>query len=161
MGGFEINERGMREIERSLQRRFAQMKIRVPVEADLGSNNVFITTGDRAQVVVGDNRGIMSQGSVRVPVGYESVAVAVQELSDLLRGSELLTIEDAELVAETEAGALAELTQGEPDRKRLGRLLATLRGVATPFLAALSTEAGKETAAKLGDLMNQVQLPMP
>lgn len=161
--GFEINERGMREMERALQERFAAMDIRVPIKADapdLGSGNVFIVTGDQAQVVMGDNTGTLAQGDVvQVAPDYAELALAVHKVADLLRGFDEISPEDLEVLEDSSAEALAELAKPRPDRRFLSRVLAALRGVATPALAALGTAAGSGVGAQLAALVGQLQLP--
>lgn len=155
--GFQINERGMRDMERQLQKRFDKMKLSVPVDADLGSHNVFIT-GDKAQVVVGDNNGSMAQGDVQVPPQYEGLAVAIQQMRDLLRSSDL-SPEDAAGAEDAAHEALEALTQPAPDQKLLRRAVASLRGFAVPFMTSVGTEAGQETLHQVVHLMSQLQLP--
>lgn len=154
--GFEINERGMRQMERALQDRFNRMDIRVPIKADvppLGSGNVFITAGDNAQVVMGDNNGTMAQGSI-VPVaaGYEALALAVQEFSEKVQALDGLTPEDAEVLRISETGVLEELRKPEPNRKVLAGLLATLKGAAFAVLTGMGEGAGGQLLELAGDL---------
>ena len=108
------------------------MDIRVPINADapsLGSGNVFIVTGDRAQVVMGDNTGALVEGDVvQVAPDYAELALAVQEVANLLRGLDQISPEDVEVLEESAADALAELAKPRPDRRFLSRVLAALRG---------------------------------
>ncbi len=150
-------------MERALQARFAKMDIRVPINADapsLGSGNVFIVTGDRAQVVMGDNTGALAQGDVvQVAPDYAELALAVQEVANLLRGLDQISPEDVEVLEESAADALAELAKPRPDRRFLSRVLAALRGVAAPAMAALGTAAGSGIGTQLATLVGQLQLP--
>jgi hypothetical protein len=162
--GFEINEQGMREMERRLQQRFSKMRLTVPVQAEVsdsgladaisslpdGGGNI-IVVGDRAQIVSNSQNVVQAHENSIVRPEFGPISLAVTQLLESL-DQLALTDEDRELARDTATDVLGEVTKADPDRGRLRRWLATLRGVLVPLAAGAAEGATSE-------IIHMLQLP--
>lgn len=127
-----------------------------PPEQDHLAGATQVVHGD-AIIVSGSHVNIATRsGSIKqgVPVtaGYEDIARAVKGVMELLETEPDLDTDDLEAAHEAGAIVLEEIVKSEPDRSRIKRALATLRGVLT---AATSAAA----AAGASTLIHQLTLP--
>lgn len=168
--GFQINERGMKDMERQLQRRVAKMSIKVPVTAvpaDVASfggggatvvNNyhapVVTVNGDNAQLAWNSESVNQSQTS-EIAEGYSPLAAAV---SELLASLEALGLgeDDAKAVQDESHAVLTEVTKAEPDAEVVKRKVVTLRGLLAPVLIGVSNAVTGESAETARDLLEKL-----
>jgi hypothetical protein len=165
--GFKINKQGIRQMMREIQREVDKHPITTRVEADtpgisagagsiLGSGNVFhgpVIHGDvnGAQLAWGNASVIQSQSESRqIAPGFEAIAqAAVDALQQLpTMGVSDEDIEDASAIGEE---ILNEVVQEEPDRRKIRRAVAALKGYFAPIATgaiAAGAAAGSEDAAR-------------
>lgn len=158
-GGFKINRQGIKKFQAELQKEFDRAgPIRVPVEIEGGGNGSRAdgasVTNYYGPVIHGDVSGVqLSWGNLvstqnqsnaveQIASGYEAVAEAVTQI---LRNLPIagLPEEDAEEATASATEILSEVTEQEPDRGRVRKALATLRGYLAPVAAGLSTGAAE------------------
>lgn len=144
MARSEINKQGIREFTRDLQREFDKNQIRIPIEVDNGG----LPSGDRfgnatiynGPVFHGDingnaqiawaNENVVQNQTQDVTRGFEDVARVVTKIVRQLP----IGLGDDDLQVAHEAGenVLAEVVRPEPDRSKIRRALATIKGVLAP-----------------------------
>ncbi|MEU5264667.1 hypothetical protein [Amycolatopsis sp. NPDC021455] len=169
MAGSGIDKRGIRKMQRELEKEFAKRPIRIPVEMQttdlpsigMGPTNVTnyhgpVFNGDMtgAQVAWGNKTVTQNQqnASSTVTPGYEALAKLV---TDLLQQLPQVGLTESELRDAEEAGneVLLEITGPEaPEPGRLRRALRGLRGILAPIATGVvkGTAAGAEDWAKAG-----------
>lgn len=154
-----INKRGIAKMMRDTQKEFDKHPIKVPVNVD-GPNRpasnatpgpttinygpVIHGSADGAQLAW-NNSGTVDQSQnsseQQIASGFELLAQAListrEGLSDLGLVDEDLM--DAQAAADD---ALAEVTQPEPDRSKLRRAVAALKGFLAPVATGLAAGAG-------------------
>lgn len=140
--GFEVNQQGIREIQRRLQREFDKHPVRIPVEADPEMPVVHQTTingptvisnGDRAQIAWGESVSQTQDGTTtQVAQGYEDVAAL---LADVVRdlATAGLPEEDETVVRKAAEEGLREVGKPEPDRTAVKMCLSAVTGVLAPI----------------------------
>lgn len=153
-----INKRGIAKMMRGIQAEFDKHPITVPVnvdEPDLPTGHAVPrhTTINYGPVIHGDvdgaqlawnNSGTVHQaqnsGEQQITPGFELLAQAListrEGLPSLGLAEEDLT--DAQAAADD---ALAEVTQPEPDRRKLRRAVAALKGLLAPIATGLAAGA--------------------
>lgn len=168
MSKVRINRAEIARMTGEIQREFDKHPIRVPVTADkpiiaghdphatcqyghqqpVGPTYhyhgpVFLGSAEGAQIAWNNKEVHQSQQRTeQVTPGYEAIAAAVAKVLEGLPASGL---SDEEVTDATDAGEaiLQEIVKPQPDRSKLRRALATLRG----FLYPIATGAVKGTAA--------------
>jgi hypothetical protein len=151
--GFSINKPEIARMMREIQREFNKHPVRVPVETDpeapmVGGTTyngpVINITGNGAQVAwnnrsVNQNQGDQHQ---QIAPGFEPLAQAVASTLQQLPHAGLANADqqDAEAAANE---VLTEVTQAEPDRGKIRRALAALKGLLAPVAMGLVTGAGE------------------
>jgi len=155
--GFEINKQGIEHFTRELQKEFDKHPIRLGVQAglpelpDIGhgatvtyNGPVIFGNADGAQLAW--NNGAVSQSQAEEPQqiaeGFEAIANVVAEI---LRQLPDTGLDDKDQSLATEAGneILAQVTQPRPERSKIRRAAATLRGVLAPLAIATQTGAAQ------------------
>jgi hypothetical protein len=154
--GFKINRQAIARMTRDIQREFDKHPISVPIRADThelqgrGTNvyngPVVIVHGDRAQIASG-NRDV-SQSSMdqqEIAPGFEAVAQAL--VSTLEHLAEIgLSDEDRTTADDAAKEVLSEVTKEHPDRSRIRRRIAVVKGILSPL--ALGVQAGVSDSAR-------------
>jgi hypothetical protein len=158
MANVSINRQEIARMMRDIQREFDKHPIRVPVQADppavLGSIPGGTTTIFNGPVIHGDANGaqlawgndIVQQNRTRpVTPGFEALAQAVVKVLEQLPRVGLAE-DDQQDADEAAHEVLAEVTQPQPDRGKIRRALATLKGLLAPIAVGLA-EGSAEGAA--------------
>lgn len=163
-----INGAEIERMTREIQQEFDKHPIRVPVTADMPNVSgqgvhatfqdgqqqpvgptyhyhgpVFLGSADGSQIAWNNGEVHQSQqGSEQITPGYEVVAAAVAKV---LEGIPASGLSDEEATDATHAGEeiLHEVVKPQPDRGKLRRALAALKG----FLYPIATGAVRGTAA--------------
>lgn len=164
--GFKINQQGIRKMMREIQREMDKHPVKARIEADtagvsLGSGaavagaNVFngpVIHGDvnGAQLAWGNTTVNQTQNrGEQIAPGFEALAQAVV---DALRQLPTMGVgeEDIEDAAAAGEDVLNEVVQAEPDRGKIRRAVAALRGYLAPVAtgAVDGAAAGSEEAAR-------------
>jgi len=159
--GFEVNEAGIRAMMEAIQQQMDKHPVRARVEADTSGvalgGNVFngpVIHGDvsGSQLAWGNSTVQQTQNPAQQEIapGFEAVAQAV---IDALR--ELPTMgapqEDLDEAAAAGAEVLNEVVQAEPDRGKIRRAVAALKGYLAPIATTAITAgavAGADESAK-------------
>lgn len=159
--GFKSNKRGIERSMREIQREVDKHTITAKVEADtsgfsLGGGHTFngpVIHGDvnGAQLAWGNSTATQTQNheQQQIAPGFEALAQAVV---DALRELPTMGVsdEDIEDAAATGEEVLNELVQEQPDRGKVRRAVATLKGYFAPIAtgAVAGVAAGSEEAAQ-------------
>lgn len=154
--GFKINKQGIRRLQRDIQRELNKQPLRVPVDAETRhsaptvvnhySAPVVTVNGDHAQVSWDGGTNIQSHDqSQRVAEGYEDVAKTLADLLGHLTDLGL-SDEDAQDLREAGEQVLAEVTQDEPDRRKVRRGVQVLKGLLAPVATGVSQAVTSESA---------------
>jgi len=160
--GFKIDKEGIRQMMQEIQREMDKHPITAKVETDtsgvsLGGGNVFngpVIQGNvnGAQLAWGNStvNQTQNQDQEQIAPGFEAIAQAVidalRELPTMGVSGE--DIEDAAAVGEE---VLNEVVQAEPDRGRIRRAVAALKGYLAPIAMGAATAgavAGSEETAR-------------
>jgi hypothetical protein len=151
MADVTINKREIARMMSDIQREFDKHPIRVPVRTDTPSlpagataahttiynGPVIHGNADGAQLAWG-NQTVVQHQTQQVAPGFETIAQAVVSTLKQLPAAGLA--EEDRQDAEAEANAvLSEVTQAEPDRGKIRRALAALRGFLAPVAMGLVT----------------------
>ncbi|MDI9915413.1 hypothetical protein [Rhodococcus sp. IEGM 1379] len=117
---------------------------------------VIQVSGGHAQLAW-DNTGPVKQtlSSGTVTEGYEDLARAVTKALEVVNTADGVNEDDREIADESGREILAEVVNEEPDRSKIKRALAAIRGVLSP-LAMTAATAGVETG--VGQLVEQLVL---
>ncbi len=156
-----VNKRGIAKMMRDVQKEFDKHPIRIPIETNVprvngsawgtpvepGSTTIYngpVIHGDaNSAQLAWNNNGNVNQGhgGEQVAPGYEALA---QALVSTLQGLPEVGLDDEELsdAQDTVNEALAEVTQPEPNARRVRRSVAALKGWLTPIATGLRTGAG-------------------
>lgn len=149
-----INRRAIAKLQKKIQREFDKRPIRIALETD-GSDLGVGTTIYNGPVFQGDVNGAQLawdnqsvsqvQHTQQIAPGFESIAQAVVET---LKELSAIGLVDADLEDADKAGrdVLAEVTAAEPDRSKIRRALAALRGVLAPVALGMAGATGQELA---------------
>jgi hypothetical protein len=162
-----INKRGIAKMMRDIQKEFDKHPIKVPVnveEPDLSTGHAVPghTTINYGPVIHGgadgaqlawNNSGTVNQaqnsGEQQITPGFELLAQALISTREGLPGLGLADedLTDAQAAADD---ALAEVTQSEPDRSKLRRAVAALKGLLAPIATGLAAgvSAGAQDFAR-------------
>jgi hypothetical protein len=157
MADVSINRQEVARMMREIQREFDKHPVRVAVQADPsvtpgdgpGSGGTTIFNGpviygnaNGAQLAWGNHAARQTQKRAeQIAPGFEAIAQAVVKTLEGLPAAGLA--QDDRQDAEAAAGeVLAEVTQPEPDRGKIRRALASLKG----FLAPIAVAAAEGTA---------------
>jgi hypothetical protein len=147
-----INKREIARMMQEIQREFDKHPIRVPVQTDgsipagtapghttIYNGPVIHGNADGAQLAWGNQTVHQTQHRTeQVAPGFEAIAQAV--VSTLAGLPEVGLAEDDQLDAEAAANeVLDEVTRPEPDRGKIRRALAALKGFLAPVAAGLLT----------------------
>jgi hypothetical protein len=161
MADVSINQQEVARMMRAIQAEFDKHPIRIPITGDPGdlmsASAVGNTTIVNGPVIHGDVNGAQlawnnntvhqnQNHTEQISQGFEAIAQAVAKTLEQLPAAGL----DDEDRREAEAAAndvLSEVTQPEPDRRKIRRALAMLRGILTP----LAIGAAKGEAAGVQD----------
>jgi hypothetical protein len=155
-----INKQEIARMMREIEREFNKYTIKVPVEVEqLKLPKGFSTGGTtiyNGPVIHGNANGAQlawSNSTVhqtqarteQIAPGFEAIAQAVVSTLKGLPTAGLPDedLHDAEAVVEE---ALAEITQPEPDRGKLRRAVAALKGLLAPIAAGLASGGAQGTA---------------
>lgn len=165
-----INKRAIAQMMRDMQREFDKHPIRVPVEADptvaltpgttIYNGPVIHGNADGAQLAWGNHtvNQVQQVRTEQVAPGFEAIALAVVSTLEGLSAVELA--EDDKRDAEAAANeVLAEVTKAEPDRGKLRRALATLKGFLAPVAAGLATGTAKGAEGWARTAIEQLGVP--
>jgi hypothetical protein len=156
--GFEINEQGIEQFTRELQKEFDKRPIRLGVQAtlpqlpDIGGSPTFTYNGpvffgsaDGAQLAWNNVAVSQSQAGdpQKIAEGFEALANVVTDILRQLPNTGLGD-EDQALAADAGNEILAQVTQPGPERGKIRRAAATLKGVLAPL--AIAAQAGAAQA---------------
>ncbi len=166
--GFKINRQGIRKMMNEIQREMDKHPVKARVESDtsglslgsgsiLGGGNIFngpVIHGDlnNAQLAWGNtsvNQTQHTEGQQIAP-GFEAIAQAVV---DALRQLPTMGVSEEDIEDAAAAGeeVLNEVVQTDPDRGRIRRAVAALKGYFAPIATgaiAAGAGAGSEDAAR-------------
>jgi hypothetical protein len=158
--GFEINQRGIEEMTRELQREFDKHPIRLPVVAGLpdlldnagGSvaiynGPVILGNADGAQLAW--NSQSVSQSQNEQPRQVDERYTELAEVTAaILRNLHALGLDDGDQGAAAEAGQeiLTQATGSSPDASKIKRAVIMLRGCLAPTAIAALTGADQAVA---------------
>jgi hypothetical protein len=151
--GFEINQRGLDQFTRELQREFDKRPIRIPVQADQPESTAAspgVTTVYNGPVIFGNADGAQlawgnqtvtqtSNQAEQIAPGFEVLAQAVVDVLRQLPQAGL-SDDDEVLAREASEDILAAITEEAPNVGKVKRVLATLKGVLAPL--ALAAQSG-------------------
>ncbi|WP_030660607.1 hypothetical protein [Streptomyces rimosus] len=159
-GGFKVNKQGIRRMMREIQREMDKHPVTAKVESDtsgvsFGGNNIFngpVIHGDvnGAQLAWGNAVAHQTQSQQQIAPGFEAIAQAVV---DALRELPAMGVSEEDLEDAATAGeeVLNEVVQAEPDRGRIRRAVAALKGYFAPIATGAVTAAaaaGSEESAR-------------
>jgi hypothetical protein len=154
--GFKINKQAIARMTRDIQREFDKHPISVPIRGDtpelrdrgttVYNGPVVNVHGDRAQIAWGNHD--VSQSSKEqqeIAPGFEAVAKAL--VSTLEHLAEIgLNDEDRTTAEDAANEVLSEVTKDHPDRARIRRGIAIVKGILSPL--ALGVQAGVSDSAR-------------
>jgi hypothetical protein len=156
--GFKINQHGIAQMAKEIEREFAKHPIRVPIEGEpstslpgviSGAMNVYngpviLGNADGAQLAWGSQTVTQTQQqrTETITAGFEAIAQAVVSTLEQLPAAGLAKqdLRDAEAAANE---VLTEVTQPTPDRGRIRRALVALKGFLAPVATGLAVGAGE------------------
>lgn len=140
--GFKIDRQGVAKMMQEIQQEFDKHRITVPVDAVQGSGPealtssvthtyngpIVVVNGDHAQLAWDNQTVTQNQNQGAIAPGFEQVATALVELLKRLpeMGLDSDSREDVEVSANE---ALAEVTKPEPNKGKIRRALASIRGM--------------------------------
>jgi hypothetical protein len=162
MANTRINKRGIQQLMNEIQREFDKHPIRVPVEAEdpvaaeivqygarpggttIYQGPVIIGSADGAQLAW-DNNTVQQRAVNRteqVAAGFEAIATAVAVILGQLPAAGLDEEDEADAKAVAEE-VLVEVTQPAPNRGKIRRAVAALKGFLTPIATGLAKGGGQ------------------
>jgi hypothetical protein len=152
-----INHGEIARMMRDIQREFDKHRIAIPITTEgpelptgttLGGTHVYngpVIQGDAngAQLAWGNHTVHQTQNRAeQISPGFEAVTQAVVSLLEQLPAAGLA--EDDQQDAEEAANeVLTEVTQPEPDRKKIRRALSSLKGLLAPLATGMASGAGE------------------
>ncbi|MGR7028216.1 hypothetical protein [Geodermatophilus sp. URMC 62] len=158
--GFKINQQGIAQMKREIEREFAKDGgVRIPLNADSSDvaraaatyntyyGPVVHSNGHGVQIAFGNEHVTQNQVQTeQVTPGFEELARAVGLLTSQLAEAPL---SDEERATAAEAGndVLNEVVKPEPDRSSIRKGLAALKGVLAPIAAGMVTGASQAASA--------------
>ncbi len=155
---------------RDIQREFDKRPIRIPLETEGPAFQAGTTTGStiyNGPVIYGsadgaqlawNNETVDQTQNHQIAPGFELVAKAVA--STLERLSEAgLSEEDQQVAEDAAREVLVEVTELEPDRGKVTRALAALKGALAPVATGAATGAGQGAAEWAKTAIEQLGTP--
>ncbi|MBF6321565.1 hypothetical protein OG935_25380 [Nocardia cyriacigeorgica] len=171
--GFRVNQRGIANITRAIEKEFAKNPARIPVQATFDgtvpaaanvTNNygpVVTVNGDNARLAW--ENGSVNQGDTRteqIAPGYERLAIVLTELLAGLPSLPMADDDAAEVRSSAEA-VLAEVVSEEPDQGAIKRFLTMIKGLLAPIAAGIVDAATEESAALTRDTIQAIGAAVP
>lgn len=155
--GFEINPRGVRQLQKAIEKEFAKNPVKVPIVADAPTvrgaraavvNNyhapVVTVNGDNAQVAF-DNESV-AQNQARVENVAEGYAELAKVVGDIWRLAPQLHLEedDEQILIESAEQVLNAVTAESPDDGLIRRGITMLKGVLAPIVTGVKAGVSAE-----------------
>ena len=172
--GFDIDEQGIREVSRELEREFAKCPIRVPLETDCRAaslpaattvNNynepVVTVNGDHARLAWGNQNVAQAQAhSHQVTSGYERLAQLLADILASLPSFQLNENDGAEL-RESANIILREVVKPEPDQSIVRRSITLIKGLLALIGIGLGRAATEKTAEAAREVIEVLGMSLP